>query len=190
VRCHAIPGSRGASYLPEVCVTLRATALLLLLTPVAAAQAALSPADKQFIQQAGIGGTHEVQLSLLADKRSSDQEVRRFARRMLDDHSKASAELKAILSHRNISAPDGLMDPEHTAIKERLRELGGPEFDRLYIVTMVRDHAQAVAQFEAEARGGGDADVKAFAARQLPTIREHLAHATRIALRYSDKSRQ
>jgi len=112
----------------------------------------------------------------------------RFARRMLDDHSKASAELKSILSHRNISAHDDLMDPEHTNIKEQLRAAAGLDFDRLYMETMVRDHEQAVATFQAEAQNGGDPEVKAFAARQLPVIQEHLAQARNIASRLTART--
>jgi putative membrane protein len=150
----------------------------------AAAQAVLSPADKQFINQAGIGGTEEVQLSSLAPKRSSSDDVKRFARRMLDDHSAAAAQLKAILAHKNVSAPDDLMDPQHTDVKMGLRGMGGAEFDRLYIATMVKDHQQALAQFQSEAQGGGDPDLKAFAARLVPVIQQHLAEAQNIATRY------
>src|SRR3954462_128275 len=167
---------------------LQQFAILLLLSGSALAQAVLSPADKAFIQQAGIGGTHELQLSSLVDKRSNDADVRRFAGRMLDDHSRASAELKAILSHKNISAPDDLMDPEHTSVKAQLRELNSADFDRLYMATMVNDHQQALAAFQAEASGGGDPDVKQFAARQIATIQQHLAHAQSIAARYSQQA--
>jgi putative membrane protein len=160
----------------------RAAVLLLAAAPALAwAQAALSAADKAFIHQAGIGGTHELQLSQLVDRRSNDPEVRRFARRMLDDHSRASAELKAILAHKNITAPDNVMDPEHTRVWSELQQLGGSAFDALYMATMVKDHEQAVALFKAEAQGGGDPDVKAFAARQLPAIEQHLAEARQIA---------
>lgn len=161
--------------------------LLLLLAPLALAQSVLAPADKQFIHEAGIGGTHELQLSMIVPKRSEDPDVRKFARRMLDDHSKASAELKAILSRRNVSAPDDLMDPEHTAVKAQLRQLGGVAFDRLYMTTMVRDHEQALAIFQAEANGGGDPELRSFAARQIATIHEHLQQARTIVTRYASE---
>jgi putative membrane protein len=164
--------------------------IALLLCGYAAGQAVLSSADKAFIQQAGIGGTCELQLSSLVDKRSSDPDVRRFAQRMLDDHSRTAAELNAILAHKNVSAPDDIMDPEHTSLKSQLQQLNSADFDRLYMATMVKDHQQALAAFQAEAIGGGDPDVKQFAARQVATIREHLAQAQSIASRYPAQPKQ
>ncbi|MEI9973695.1 MAG: DUF4142 domain-containing protein [Ignavibacteriota bacterium] len=35
---------------------------------------------------------------------------------------------------------------------------------------MVKDHQEDVAEFQREANGGSDADVKAFAAKTLPTL--------------------
>lgn len=169
-------------------MNVRALVLIMVIgtaTLCARAQAVLSPADKEFIQQAGIGGTQEIQLATLVPKRSSDPDVKRFARRMLDDHSAAAAELKAILAHKNVSAPDDLMDPQHTDVKMQLRQMGGNDFDRLYMTTMVQDHQQALSQFQAEAQGGGDPDIKAFAARQVATIQQHLAEAQSIATRYT-----
>jgi putative membrane protein len=42
---------------------------------------------------------------------------------------------------------------------------------------MVSDHKEDVAEFEKEAKSGKDADVKAFAAKTLPTLKEHLEMA-------------
>jgi putative membrane protein len=146
-------------------------------------QAVLSPADKAFINQAGIGGTEELQLSMLVPKYSSDPDVKRFARRMLDDHSAAAAELKSIVGHKNVSPPDDIMDPEHTMLKSQLQDAGAA-FDKMYMAAMVKDHQQTVALFQAEVAKGGDPDIKAFAVRQIATIQQHLAEAERIAARY------
>jgi putative membrane protein len=56
---------------------------------------------------------------------------------------------------------------------ERLARLSGAEFDREFIRNQAKMHDEAVALFEREAGGGKDADLKAFAARTLPTLREH-----------------
>src|SRR5436853_222659 len=149
-------------------VASRLLACVGVLASLAAAQAVLGPADKVFMNQAGIGGTEELQLSALVDQRSSNPEVRRFAARMLDDHSQAAAELKSLLSHRNVTAPDDVMDPIHTDVKFRLMQLGNDDFDRLYISTMVTDHENAVRAFQTETSQGSDPTIKAFAEHKLP----------------------
>jgi len=42
---------------------------------------------------------------------------------------------------------------------------------------MVEDHEKDVKAFEQEAQSGQDPEVKAWAAKQLPTLREHLSQA-------------
>src|SRR5439155_6580051 len=63
---------------------------------------------------------------------------------------------------------------------DRLSGLSGADFDRAYMSEMVRDHTEDVALFEHEAQSASDADVKAYAARSLPTLREHLAVARQV----------
>jgi hypothetical protein len=42
---------------------------------------------------------------------------------------------------------------------------------------MLDDHKKDVAEFEKESKSGGDPDVKSFAAKTLPTLKEHLQQA-------------
>jgi putative membrane protein len=42
---------------------------------------------------------------------------------------------------------------------------------------MVRDHEKAVKEFERESTSGKDPDLKAFAAKTLPTLQDHLKMA-------------
>ncbi len=64
--------------------------------------------------------------------------------------------------------------PEHKEAMEKLSKLKGADFDKEYIKMMVEDHIKDVTAFEATANNGVDADVKAFAAKTLPTLRMHL----------------
>ena len=42
---------------------------------------------------------------------------------------------------------------------------------------MLEDHQKDVREFSRVASGNGDADVKAFASKTLPTLKEHLQQA-------------
>jgi putative membrane protein len=73
------------------------------------------------------------------------------------------------------------MDAEHKTLHDRLARFKGAEFDRDYMAAMVKDHQEAVELFGAAAQGLKDADLRDFAARTLPTIREHLDMARKLA---------
>ena len=53
----------------------------------------------------------------------------------------------------------------------------GAAFDRGFLEAQVKMHQDAIALFEKEANGGSDSDLKAFAQKQLPALRNHLKQA-------------
>jgi putative membrane protein len=98
---------------------------------------------------------------------------------MADDHAKAGDELKTLAQSKHFTLPTGV-DPHAKAIHDRLAKLSGTDFDRSYMQAMVLDHRKALNEFRMEAHSGKDADVKAWAAKTLPTIEEHLKMAQSI----------
>ena len=55
------------------------------------------------------------------------------------------------------------------------------EFDRAYMTEMLKDHEKDVAAFERTSQQADDADLKAWTAKTLPTLREHLKMAQDIS---------
>jgi putative membrane protein len=55
-----------------------------------------------------------------------------------------------------------------------LKGENGAEFDKEYVEQMVDDHEKDVAEFQKQADSSTDPDVKAFAAKTLPTLKKHL----------------
>ncbi|MGC4080792.1 MAG: DUF4142 domain-containing protein [Vicinamibacterales bacterium] len=149
-------------------------------------QAAQSP-DADFIRQAGDDGMAEVELGKLAQTLASDNNVKAFADRMVKDHGMANSELMALAKSKGVmlSSDDSMkhdMRPAPGQADARmpsgpLTNLKGAEFDRAYMARMVDDHEKAVQLFEEESTSGKDAEVKAWAAKTLPTLRTHLSQA-------------
>ena len=63
---------------------------------------------------------------------------------------------------------------KHKATHDRLEKLSGAAFDRAYVSDMLADHRKDVADFKHQAMGAKDPDVKQFASKTLPTLKEHL----------------
>jgi putative membrane protein len=129
-------------------------------------------ADSVFMRTAAMDGLAEVEHGRLAAQNASAADVKQFAQRMVDDHSKANEELKGLASQKNVTLPTEL-DQKHRAMQDKLAKLKGAAFDRAYMSHMVMAHQQAVALFQREAKAGKDPDVKAWAAKTLPVLEEH-----------------
>ena len=141
-----------------------------------AAASAPSAADRDFMNKAAIGGMEEVTLGQLATQKAANADVKAFGQRMVDDHSRAGDELKSLAAQKNVTLPTAL-DQQHQDDVDRLTKLSGAAFDREYMTMMVKDHVEDVAEFDREASTGTDADVKGWAGRTLPTLRQHLQMA-------------
>jgi putative membrane protein len=139
--------------------------------------------DRDFAFEAARGGIAEVRLGELAVDRASEPAVKRFGQRMINDHSRANRELMDLLRKKGWELP---FSPKELSGKYKdtyddLAKHSGADFDRAYMRCMVHDHEEDVAHFEKEAKNGDDADVKAFAGRVLPVVKEHLTMARDLA---------
>ncbi len=134
----------------------------------------------QFIMETARGNMAEIQLGQLAEQHAASDEVKKYARRMVDDHTKANEELRDIANKKNVTWP-GDLSGKQKAEYDRLSKLSGANFDRAYINYTALDHKGAVAMFEKQADQGTDDDVKEYAQRLLLVLREHLQIAHQIS---------
>jgi putative membrane protein len=135
-----------------------------------------SAGDAHFAKEAAQGGMAEVKLGQLAQEKGSNDLVRSFGKRMVDDHSKANDKLKEVASRESITLPNDLSAKDQ-ATSDRLSKLNGAAFDRAYARDMVKDHETDVAAFQKEANGGKTDSLKSFASETLPTLQDHLKQA-------------
>jgi putative membrane protein len=154
-----------------------------------ASEAKLAHGDRKFIEEAAKGGMAEVQLGQLAVQKAQSPEVKQFAQKMVDDHTKANDELKQVASSKGVELPTDL---DHSAKREhdKLSKLSGADFDREYMNHMVSDHKKDVKAFKDESKSAKDAQVKEFATTTLPTLEQHLqlAEQTDAAVRSASRS--
>lgn len=130
-----------------------------------------------FLTQAAHDGEAEVELGKMAQEKAADAKVKDFGARMQKDHGNANAELRAIAAKKGLAIPGG--PGPHGAMMKKLGSLQGAAFDSAYMRAMVDDHTKAVKEFEMATKSP-DADVKAFAEKTLPTLREHLRLAQEV----------
>lgn len=142
---------------------------------------AVSAADVEFVSSAASACTLEVEASRVALEKSKTPAVRNFAQKMVDEHSKVGAELRAL----NVASSVGnvaAMSPKEGEQLRKLKELQGREFDREYAAQIgVAAHQEAVNAFQKAATSATDTQLKTFAQAKLPGLREHLKMAQALA---------
>ncbi len=136
------------------------------------AAAITTPSAEDFMRLAAQGGIAEVELGEVAASQALNGDVKKFAQMMVADHGKANAELKAVAAKKNFALPTDL--GSHASTLDRLKGMTGADFDKAYVDAMVDDHEEDVAAFQKQADNASDPDVKAFAAKTLPTLQKHL----------------
>ena len=137
-------------------------------------------AERDFIEDQLEDGQAEVNLGKLAAERASNAEVKAFAQMMVRDHQMAGDELKQAATATNVQVnPPAEPDGDHKDAQEELAKLSGPEFDRKYMNKMVDEHEEAVSEVEKKA-DSENAQVRQWATKTLPKLREHLAQAKQI----------
>ncbi len=136
-----------------------------------------------FVRAAAASDLYEMEASRLAEQRSQNAEVKRFAQHMLRDHGKTTGELKGMLPQlQGVSAQQMAtsLDRQHQALLEQLQGAQGAEFDRLFARQQVQSHQAAVDLFRAYAQSGDDARLKQWASQTLPSLEEHLREAQQL----------
>jgi putative membrane protein len=156
----------------------RLLALCACFVATAALAADVPPATKTFIDKVAVSNKFEIDTSELALKYGKAADVKAFAQKMIDDHTKAAADFKAALSQANIEPPADSLDVTHTAKYAKLRLFTTEKgFDSAYVDEQLKAHEDAVATFKNYAANGPTPQLKSFAEKTLPTLERHLEMA-------------
>ena len=133
----------------------------------------MSGADKEFVIKAGQGGIAEVSMGRMAMEKASHADVKAFGQRLVTDHGMANQELATLATIKGLALGT---EPgkEQKEAAEHLSKVSADDFDRMFVKHMVEDHDADVKAFENASRTAQDADLRAFAAKTLPTLQDHL----------------
>jgi putative membrane protein len=156
----------------RIWVSLAAAACVVVLAaPVSAEDKPFS--DNEFIMKAASSGMAEVALGKIAQVKATNAEVKKFAERMVTDHGKVNEELARIVRDMKGTLPEKPAE-EH---EKHLKHFSGGEvknFDQEYMKHMVESHTKGVELFTKASKECKNAQLKAFAEKTLPTVKEHL----------------
>jgi putative membrane protein len=134
---------------------------------------------QDFVDKAAVGGKFEVDSSKIAQDKVTDQNVKEFAQKMIEDHNAANAKLQSIAGEQKLQLPVDL-DAPHRSELQKLQH-GKAPLDQPYVDMQRSAHADAVSLFESYAKDGDNGPLKVFAQETLPTLKMHKEMIEKIA---------
>lgn len=136
-----------------------------------------------FANNAAASDQFEIKSSQLAATKSGSAGVKTFAAMMIEDHLKATADLKtAAAQAKPAVTPAPALNAEQQANLDSLDKTPkGAAFDKMYAQFQVAGHENALALLQGYAARGDDPMLKSFAAKTAPVVQGHLAQAQGLA---------
>ena len=147
---------------------------------VQAADVKLSANDRHFINEAAAHAHATVELGRLVQQSGVGVETKQLAQRLVDEHEPAARELEELAGKLGVTPPKEPNVRQKGEIK-RLAKLAGGEFDREVASHVVREQERTAALYEKQATRGDSPELKAYAARLLPTLQEHVKLARAVS---------
>ena len=134
-----------------------------------------------FVTAAATSDMYEIAAAKIAMRKSTNPEIKKFARRMVHDHSASTAKLKSVLAQPGMTATlPADMDERRKGMINNLAMAAPADFDKTYIDQQVAAHDEALTLFKGYADHGDNDALKAFATAVTPTIQAHLDMAKQI----------
>jgi len=138
-----------------------------------ASTAKLSDRDEKMVKQIAESHLSEINAGKLAQDKASSNEVKSFAKKMVDDHTKALDDLKQLAQSKGVTLPS---EPSRQQMSEekKLQALSGDKFDRQYLQQSGdRAHKETHRLLQRAASRAEDTDLKNYASKAIGTVETH-----------------
>jgi predicted outer membrane protein len=125
----------------------------------------------EFLSKALEMNTAQMRMAELATQKAQSSRVKAFAQTLAQNHKQTLERLSELRDARLVdsispggelnrsvtkSVADAQPTPEHQRMIEKLSSLSGTDFDREFMDVMVREHRQAIHDFEAQTHAHGN----------------------------------
>ena len=141
--------------------------------PAMTEQGKLDRHDHEFLKKAAEINLTEIALGKAAE-RSSDPNIKKIAVMLVKDHSEANRNLERLAASKGVTLPTEPSAWDRHSLNSIEKEQGD-KFNKEFLAFNLKGHEKAIALFEKEAARTRDPDIKAWAQKMVPALKEHLA---------------
>lgn len=141
------------------------------------AYAQKAPATRDFVKKAEMTNLFEVKAGKIAQTKTMNSKVDKYARMIVNDHKQLATTLKLTIKDlKDVKLPTAL-DQAHQKLIRQLQAASGPEFLKTFKTQQVKGHKEGVALFKSYARNGSSIAVKKWARSSVAVLQKHLREA-------------
>ena len=132
-----------------------------------------------FVSNASQSDMYEIQAGNIAATRGKNADVKAFGKAMVTQHTAMANEMKPLIIAAGQTPADKL-DQRLQGFIDNLKSASAADFDKTYIDQQVAAHGEALTLMQGYADAGGDAGLKAAAAKAVTKVQAHLDRAKTI----------
>jgi putative membrane protein len=140
----------------------------------------LSDVDRAFLLDAVRRNAAQLKLAKLAHAKASRDDVKAYAKTILDEHLKLNQQLMAHATRQNVDLKEQRGN-ETDDVAEQMKDQSGDAFDRAYVQHEIKAHEQAVQKYRDAAGQVKDPEVLSLINQALPALERHLDAARQLA---------
>lgn len=132
--------------------------------------------DQDFLKKAAEINLTEIELGKVAERLSTDPNVKKLGSHLIKDHSEAKQKLDRLAASKGVSLPNEIPFMDRHSLSS-LEKQQGDKFNKEFLSFNIKGHEKAIDLFRKEASRTQDPDIKAWAEKMLPNLKNHLAMA-------------
>ncbi len=132
----------------------------------------VSSNEEKMIRQLAEANMAEINTGKLAQDKAQSSEVKSFAKKMVDDHTKALDDLKQLAQSKGVTLPTE-PNKQQMEVEQKLQALSGEKFDRQYMKQAGDRAHKQTHQLLQKAAKADDADLKNYATKTMAAVEGH-----------------
>ena len=132
----------------------------------------VSSSEEKMIKQLAEANMAEINAGKLAQDKAQSDEVKSFAKKMVDDHTKALDDLKQLAQSKGVTLPTE-PNKQQAAMEQKLQGLSGDKFDKQYMKQAGERAHKQTHQLLQKAEKSEDTDLKNYASKTIAAVEGH-----------------
>ncbi|MBS7253527.1 DUF4142 domain-containing protein [Flavobacterium branchiicola] len=132
--------------------------------------------DSEFLVDQAEINLAEIEIGKLAQQKSTNAEVKKFGKMLVDEHTKSASGVSTLAKAKNFTLPTSLTE-EGQDEYNKLSEKSGVDFDKKFADMMIDGHEKAIDKLQKASKDATDEDVRMWASNNIAGLTAHLEHA-------------